>query len=210
MELDSKYLFILLKLAALHLVAAISPGPSVILVAHTSAMRSRRAGMVAALAMGVGATIWAAGALFGLNLFFADRPTAFQCLRAVGAIFLFWTGLKMLLAAKKPISTANSSSSQHSIFIEALRLQLSNPKVMIFFSSIFLVALPIDAPLWFRFVTLTVILLDETIWYSFLAFCLALPAAQERFINMRVWISSICGLFLSVCGAKLLIDAFTP
>jgi threonine/homoserine/homoserine lactone efflux protein len=57
MELSSFYLHALLNLMMVHLAAAMSPGPSAILVAHASAFNSRKAGLTAAAAMAVGVAV---------------------------------------------------------------------------------------------------------------------------------------------------------
>ena len=53
-------------LALIWLVAVAAPGPDMVLVLQQSIARSRRAGLLAALGITTGATIWLIGALFGL------------------------------------------------------------------------------------------------------------------------------------------------
>src|SRR6202008_3961871 len=50
----------LLGLAVVHLLAVASPGPSTVLVVQTAAVAGRRGGLIAAAAMMLGATAWAA------------------------------------------------------------------------------------------------------------------------------------------------------
>ena len=65
------YVFILLGLAVVHLLAWASPGPSTVLVIQTAAVAGRRGGLLAAFAMMVGALLWAIAALVGLQALFA-------------------------------------------------------------------------------------------------------------------------------------------
>ena len=65
------YLLPLLGLAAVHLLAVASPGPSTVLVVQTAAVAGRRGGLVTAFAMMLGALAWAMAALYGLQALFA-------------------------------------------------------------------------------------------------------------------------------------------
>ena len=57
----------LLGLALVHLLAVASPGPSTVLVIQAAAVEGRRGGLLAAFAMMLGALLWAAAALYGLQ-----------------------------------------------------------------------------------------------------------------------------------------------
>ena len=57
-----------LAVALLHLMAAISPGPAVLMAARTGVTEGFRTGAFLAAGIGVGGVIWAAAALFGLGL----------------------------------------------------------------------------------------------------------------------------------------------
>ena len=72
-----EYVAALAGLAVVHLLAVASPGPSTVLVIQTAAVAGRRAGLLAAFAMMLGAVAWAAAALYGLQILFA-RETGMQ------------------------------------------------------------------------------------------------------------------------------------
>ncbi|MCE8422185.1 LysE family transporter, partial [Rhodovulum sulfidophilum] len=52
----------------LHLMAAISPGPAVLMSARTGMSEGLRTGAILALGLAAGALVWASAALFGLAL----------------------------------------------------------------------------------------------------------------------------------------------
>ncbi len=76
----------LLVLALAHLAAAISPGPSFLYVARKSASVSRQAGLKAALAMGLGAAVWAAMAMVGLAELFERVHWLYLVSQLAGAL----------------------------------------------------------------------------------------------------------------------------
>ena len=59
-----------LAVALLSLMAAISPGPAVLMAARTGVTEGMRAGAFLAAGIGAGAVVWASAALFGLALVF--------------------------------------------------------------------------------------------------------------------------------------------
>lgn len=69
---------------------AMSPGPSFILVARTAVASSRRAGMGAALGMGVGSVIISLIALMGLHTLLAAVPWLWVALKTGGGVYLLW------------------------------------------------------------------------------------------------------------------------
>jgi len=203
MELSSSSIDQIVMLMAIHLSAAISPGPSVVLVAHTSAFVSRKAGFVAASAMGLGAFCWATAALFGLHNFVTSNPKTFTTFKVLGAGFLIWTGAKMI---RKADASASSSSERFSdgVFFNALKLQLTNPKVVVFFGAIFLAVFPTEIPILVKALALLAILINETLWYSLLAYALSFPTMQRQFQRFQRPVSIVCGIAICLLGAKLM------
>ena len=55
---------------ALHLVAAASPGPAILMSARTGVTEGFRTGLFLAMGLGLGAVFWAVAALFGLAVLF--------------------------------------------------------------------------------------------------------------------------------------------
>src|SRR5215217_1503128 len=66
------------------LIGAISPGPSFVLVARTAIAVSRLDGVGAALGMGLGASIFAAGALLGLQAVLTSVPSVYIGIKIIG------------------------------------------------------------------------------------------------------------------------------
>ena len=78
------YAVALAGLALVHLLAVASPGPSTVLVIQTAAVSGRRAGLLAAFAMMLGALAWAAAALYGLQVLFARFEWLYVGFRIAG------------------------------------------------------------------------------------------------------------------------------
>src|SRR5215468_7555652 len=89
------YIFVLLGLMVVHLLAVASPGPSTVLVVQTAAVAGRRGGLLAAFAMMVGALLWASAALFGLQALFARFAWLYLAFRILGGIYLVYLALML-------------------------------------------------------------------------------------------------------------------
>ncbi|HTT37785.1 MAG TPA: LysE family transporter [Burkholderiales bacterium] len=204
----ASYLLPIGAVALAHLAAAMSPGPSFLIVAKTAASGSRRAGVAAALAMGVGAAVWASAALTGLAVLFARFSGLYLVAQAAGGLFLIWVGLQIWRHARAPLpepGAAKDLSGAHA-FRSALWIQLSNPKVAVFFGSIFVAILPRDLPFWLRGVVLAVIFVDEFLWYATVALALSSPRARRAYARFKPAIERATACLLCLLGLRFVLD----
>jgi threonine/homoserine/homoserine lactone efflux protein len=121
--MPSRYLISLLTLAGAHLLAAASPGPSFLKVARTAVSSSRDHGLMAALAMAVGAGIWALAVLVGLAGLFARFDWLYRVAQVAGGVFLCWIAFQIWRhsAQALPEVQAGRTSGDHSSRGEGLR-----------------------------------------------------------------------------------------
>jgi len=202
----SSYILPLLGLAAVHLMAAASPGPSFVLVAQTAVGSGRRAGLLAAFAMMLGAVAWAAAALYGLQALFARFAWLYLVMRIGGGLYLLYLAVMLWRHAKEPLpepsaAVANTGATQG--FMRALLLQLSNPKVMVFFGSIFLALLPADPPGWMQAATLAIVAFNEFAWYVLLTLLFSGGPARAFYRRAKFWLDRIMGGALGLLGLRL-------
>lgn len=80
---------------------ALSPGPDFAVVVRQAAVGGRRPGMATALGVAVGVFGWAAAAALGVAALLAASATAFTVVKAVGAAYLLYLGVRSLLAARR-------------------------------------------------------------------------------------------------------------
>ena len=203
------YIVALLGLAVVHLLAAASPGPSTVLVVQTAAVGGRRGGLIAAAAMMLGATAWAAAALFGLQALFAQFSWLYLFFRIAGGLYLVYLAVMIWRHAHDPLPemTPVAQGSDWQNFGRALLLQLSNPKIMVFFGSIFLSLLPHDMPVWMRGTVLAIIAIDEFAWYALLTLLFSGGAARAFYRRAKVWLDRFMGGALALLGLRLALSA---
>ena len=213
------YAVALAGLAVVHLLAVASPGPSTVLVIQTAAVSGRRAGLLAAFAMMLGALVWAAAALFGLQVLFARFEWLYLAFRIAGALYLIYLAYMLLRHAGAPLpeadpSAANPSAANPSAvragawqgFLKALLLQLSNPKVMVFMGSIFISLLPAQPPFWMDATVLAIVAVNEFTWFALLALLFSGGAARAFYRRTKLWLDRLMGGLLGLLGARLLVS----
>ncbi|MCR9256884.1 MAG: LysE family translocator [Alphaproteobacteria bacterium] len=198
---------ILMGIGIAHILAVMSPGPSLVVVARTAVASSRGAGLLVAVGLGIGTLIWALAALFGLKALFTVAPWLYTGMKVAGALFLFYMAFMLIRHAKQPLKL-DSRGGRHLGPLAAIRLgvltQLANPKVAVFFGSIFITFLPADpSPLYYGLV-LGLVFFNETAWYGFVAAAFASGPVRKRYDRVKATLDRITGAVLGGLGVKLL------
>ena len=194
-----------LTLAAIHLMAAISPGPSFVLSVKTAAAEGFRPAFGLALGFGIDAAIWAASALLGLSLVLELVPPLFVALKLGGAAFLIWLAVQMWRHAPEPMPQAETGPPRG--MVSAVRLgtlaMLANPKPAIFFGAIFVGLVPVVATWPEKALVLFNILWVETAWYVLVARVFSLPRARTAYARFKTWLDRSLGVALGALGLRL-------
>lgn len=81
---------------------AFSPGPGVAYVLARTAAGGRREGLASCTGTALGGMLHVIAAALGLSLLLAQSAAAFQALKLVGAAYLVYLGLRMILRQPHP------------------------------------------------------------------------------------------------------------
>lgn len=122
------------------LVGLISPGPDFFYVSRQAMSRSRRSAVLATIGITLGVGFWALIVLFGLAVLNRLLPNFQQILMLIGGSYLAYSGLKMVQitqnAALAQAEEVKQSRSAWQEILGGLLINLSNPKIVVFFSSV--------------------------------------------------------------------------
>ncbi len=206
MTITSHDLLALASIGLVQLLAVMSPGPSFLITARTAVARSRVDGIKVALGLGAGTLVWAGAALFGLNALFHALPMLFMAMKFLGAFFLLWIAFQIFIHAKIPLNL-EAGGSFGNPFLKGVLVQLSNPKVMVFFGSIFIAMLPANPPLWMLLALLAIVSFNEVWWYSAVALFFGAGPVRAFYLRAKAWIDRVTGVFLGALGLRLLWNA---
>lgn len=203
-----EYLTTIISIGLVQLLAVISPGPSFLITARTAVSRSRLDGVKVALGLGAGTVIWASAALLGLNVLFHAFPPLFMAMKVAGALFLLWIGLQTFRHAAVPLQVAaGDAPPRFGPFLLGFLTQISNPKVVVFFGSIFIAMLPGTTPAWLVVVLVGLVTFNEVWWYSLVALFFGAGPVRNFYLRAKAWIDRATGLFLGALGLRLLYSA---
>ena len=195
-----------IAVAILHLMAAISPGPAVLMAARTGVTEGLRTGAFLAAGIGIGGVIWATAALFGLALVFEAAPSLLWALKIIGGLYLIYMAWGMWRSADVPLdmdAAAKTPRSAASAFRLGLWTQLANPKPAVLFSAIFIGTVPPGTSFWVIAALLLVVFLNETIWNILVARLFSLDRSRSAYISLKSIIDRIFGGMLALLGIKV-------
>jgi RhtB (resistance to homoserine/threonine) family protein len=130
----------LLLFIAAGLLLNLTPGPDVLYIVSNALRNGTRAGVVAGLGITAGCFVHVFAAAVGVGALLAASAMAFTVLKWLGAAYLLWVGVRLLLA--KAASWGSQSSppayeGRHAdlwvVFRGGFLTNVLNPKVAIFF-----------------------------------------------------------------------------
>lgn len=201
----SSYVLPLAALAFANFIGMVSPGPAFLLVSRAAAGRSRTTGFGLSLGVAIAATVWATAACFGIALVMAKFATLYNAIQIAGGLYLIWLGIGAWRAP--PPEFEASGGSGRGGFLRAIAtgaaLNLGNPKIVIFFTSIFVALLPAHTPLWLRVAAIVIVGIQEAAWYSLVAVLFSRPRIQRAYRRAGAWIERTVGTLLIGLGFRI-------
>ncbi len=113
----------------------LTPGQDTFYILGRSVSQGRRIGVVSALGIAAGSVVHTCAAALGLSAILGTSATAFTTVKMLGAAYLVYLGLKMLLrrSDEEPASRPEVSQDAWAAFRQGMLTNLLNPKVALFF-----------------------------------------------------------------------------
>ena len=204
MEIESWLLF-----SSIALVATITPGPAVFLVATHSISYSPARAVFTILGNISGLFIMSLLSVLGLGAIVLCSTTTFVLIKSIGACYLIYLGIKLWKGGFVRVSVADNTNSLKKdgnlkLYFQGLMVALSNPKAIAFTTALFPQFIDHSTPLIPQFA----ILVTTFMFYSFI--CLFFYAkmsagAKNRAHNTRLEkiISRVFGTLFICSGIGL-------
>jgi threonine efflux protein len=129
-------------------VATVSPGPATFAIAGTALASGRKYGLALASEVTTGSLTWSIGAALGLSAIMFTNVWLFEVMRYVGALYLMWLAFKSARADLSPSTHAPQLVPARSVgkaYTKGLMIHLTNPKAVLFFGSLYSIAIPAGA-----------------------------------------------------------------
>jgi threonine efflux protein len=190
----------LLQLSVIHLLMA--------MVGHVAASRSRRAGVLAALGVMTASVAWVSLSLAGVGVLMLEAGVAYTAVRVLGACYILYVGLRML-RGRAPASGDGGrgpAGRRRSPYLSGILTTLANPKSAVFWTSVFALVLPGQAPAWFYLAVAGLIAAQSAAWYGLVALAFSTGPARRGYQRLSAWLDRIAGGVMILLGAKLAND----
>lgn len=134
--LDSTKFYLFLTAA---LLLAIAPGPGMLYVLARSLAGGKREGVLSALGTFFGGMVHVFAAALGVSIILAKSALAFAAVKYVGAAYLCFLGIRMILDARKETNAAEGTvqaiKPQRNPLWQGVATEVLNPKTALFFLS---------------------------------------------------------------------------
>ncbi|WP_370560470.1 threonine export protein RhtC [Edwardsiella tarda] len=200
-------MMLFLTVAVVHLLALMTPGPDFFFVSQTALSRSRAEALRAVIGISLGVVVWAAVALMGLHLLLLKMAWLQRIITLGGGLYLCWMGWQMLCAARRPATDAplRGALLHGSAFWRGLLTNLSNPKAVIYFGSVFSLFVGDEVGAGQRLGLFVLIVAETALWFSLVASVFALPVMRRGYQRLACWIDGVAGSLFTAFGLHLIL-----
>lgn len=195
-------------LALLHLASAAIPGPNTIVIGHRAASRSVGEGLRTVAGVVTATLVWVIVSLAGVGVLLQQAGEIYAAIRLAGAAYLVYAGGRLLFSAVRPPASQpdRPARAAASAFRAGLLTTFSNAKSAVFWTSVFVVALPPDAPLAFLAAAVLLVGVQSAVWYSLVALAFSAPPARRAYRGLARWLDGIAGCVMVAFGLKLALE----
>jgi threonine/homoserine/homoserine lactone efflux protein len=189
----------------------ITPGPDTAYIVGRSVQMGWRGGAAAALGISAGCVVHVFAAAIGLSALLAASSAAFTAIKLLGAAYLFYIGIRMLLAHPATNDDAPTTGtadvlSLPQVFWQGALTNVLNPKVALFFLAFLPQFVAVDAPSKaLAFIALGFIFIfNGTMWCLGVAAFAAKAAGRLRQSSRAVlWINRVLGGVFIALGIRV-------
>ncbi|MDQ0562838.1 threonine/homoserine/homoserine lactone efflux protein [Rhizobium mesoamericanum] len=199
-------LSIFLSIIAALSIGAMSPGPSFVLVSRIAMSRSRLDGLAAALGMGVGGVAFSVLALAGLTTLLSHFGWLYLGLKVAGGAYLVCIAFRIWRGAREPLHVGDAGSDRRALgrsFATALLTQISNPKTIVVYASIFAALLPKALPLGLFLAVPIGVFAVEAGWYAVVALAFSATQPRRLYLAAKTSIDRMAGTVMAGLGVQL-------
>jgi threonine/homoserine/homoserine lactone efflux protein len=188
----------------------VTPGPDTAYIVGRSVQLGWRGGVAAVLGISSGCLVHVFGAAIGLSALLMASSAAFAVVKLIGAVYLLYTGVRMLLSRPQASGAAaavhNGAISLRQVFWQGALTNVLNPKVALFFLAFLPQFVAADSPSKAAaFVLLGLIFVfNGTLWCLGVAAFAAQAAGQiKQSGRALLWINRVLGGLFIYLGVRV-------
>ncbi|MCJ8207279.1 LysE family translocator [Pseudomonas sp. RGM2987] len=190
-----------------YLAGVVIPGPNFVAVVHKAVAATRSEALALVAGIVTVNLLWSGCAITGLGLIFAAFPWAALIVKILGAAYLMWFGVRLIVnAGKHPVSQADEEpvGSVRKSFLQGVITNIGNPKSMAFYAAVFSAAAPAHVSVSTFASMLAVVVVVSLTWYGLVALALSQSRISSAYQKARKVIDRLCGGLILGLGVRQL------
>lgn len=202
---------LVIKLFFIHFFALASPGPDFFFVVRKAVTENTRSAVLGIIGIIAGLSIWLSASVLGLAILFKFYPPIEMVILLLGGGYLGYLGFLMLnvrrninIAQMDHIASGRAQqASGWSSLWQGLFVNLSNPKVIIYFSGIFsLLVSSVSNYLYIILISL-MILVESFVYFYILSRIFSLKRVRQFYASYSRYIDNVSGVVFVIFGLLL-------
>lgn len=185
----------------------LSPGPDFFYVSRAAAIHSRRTAIYGVIGITIGVSIWATAAVLGLAIVFKTMPALQGIVMALGGGYLFYLGVKMVRVTTNAVfdeTNSRQNTASKNEIIKGLLVNLSNAKVVIYFSSVMSFVLVNITETRQMLTALLLITIETFVYFYVISLLFSRPFAKRFYSRYSRYIDNTSGVIFILFGAYLI------
>lgn len=199
-----------LLVAGIHLLAVMSPGPDFALVLRNSLVYTHRAGVLAAVGLGLGILVHVTYSILGIALVISQSVVLFNVIKWIGAAYLIYIGYKSLRSHAAPApdpADPATAAPQDLPALAAIRsgflTNVLNPKATLFFLALFTQVIEPGTPVWLKVLYGAEMSIATFAWFALVATALTRRPVRRAFGRVQHRLEQAFGVILVALGIKI-------
>lgn len=200
----------MLNLMIVHLFGLMTPGPDFFYVSRMAASNSRRNTVCGIFGITLGVAFWAALSMLGLAVLFVTMPALHGVIMLLGGSYLAYLGFLMAKSKKyaqfEPHSAdeLNRQTTVKKEIIKGLLVNLSNAKVVVYFSSVMSLVLVNLTEMWQIALAFAVIVLETFCYFYVISLIFSRNMAKRLYSRYSRYIDNAAGIVFLFFGILLI------
>lgn len=197
------------QFAAICMIGAMSPGPSMALIIRNSIKYGRLSGILFSLGHAIGIGVYATVSVLGLQFILTNNLFLFNAIQFCGSVFLVILGILFLRNTAHNLSLEKEQKNVNS-FIQGFAISILNPKILIWFAAIFSQFIEISSTNFVKLAMVLIALSIDGLWYIILTIVVTGFGLKQFLEHNTNIIQKISGVVLISISIIILHKTLSP
>lgn len=148
---------------------------------------------------------WATLAVMGIGVVFSTQPMLRQGAQIVGGLYLLYLAFNLWRSGTSAASVPQGTLSNAAAFRVGFMTSALNPKIALFYGSVFATSLP-QSPSWVHVLSaVAVVYFNSIVWHTSLALAFSQKSVQRAYLRNFARLTKVSGAVVGAFGLRLIV-----